>query len=35
MDMEIILAQPMELQGDVGEIEAHFGPFGNSVNLDA
>jgi hypothetical protein len=25
----------MELQGDVGEIEAYFGPFGDSVNLDA
>jgi hypothetical protein len=25
----------MELLGDVGEMEARFGPFGDSVNLDA
>jgi hypothetical protein len=25
----------MELLGDVGEMEAQFGPFGDSVNLDA
>jgi hypothetical protein len=25
----------MDLLGDVGQMEAHFGPFGDSVNLDA
>jgi hypothetical protein len=25
----------MVLQGDVGQVEAHFGPFGDSVNLSA
>jgi hypothetical protein len=25
----------MELLGDVGEVEARFGPFSDSVNLDA
>jgi hypothetical protein len=25
----------MVLLGDVGQVEAHFGPFGDSVNLDA
>ena len=24
----------MVLQRDVGQVEAHFGPFGDSVNLD-
>jgi hypothetical protein len=24
-----------ELLGDVGHVEAHFGPFGDSANLDA
>jgi hypothetical protein len=28
-------AHPMELLGDIGEIEAHFSMFGDSVNLDA
>jgi hypothetical protein len=28
-------AHPMELLGDVGQMEAHFGLFGYSVNLDA
>jgi hypothetical protein len=28
-------AHPMEYLGDVGQLEAHFGPFGESVNLDA
>ena len=27
------LAHPMALQRDVGQVEAHFGPFGDSVNL--
>jgi hypothetical protein len=31
---EIILAHLMELLGDVGEVEARFGPFGD-INLDA
>ena len=26
---------PMELIGDVGHVESHFGPFGDSVNLGA
>jgi hypothetical protein len=26
---------PMELQGDVGHVEFHFGPFGDSVNVVA
>ena len=26
---------PMELLGDVGHVEAHFGLFGDSANLDA
>ena len=25
----------MELLGDKAQVEAHFGPFGDSVNLDA
>jgi hypothetical protein len=32
---QIFLLHPMELLGDVGEKEGHFGPFGDSVNLDA
>jgi hypothetical protein len=27
--------QPMVLLGDVGQVEAHFSPFGDSVNLGA
>ena len=30
----IIGVHPMELLGDVGQIEACFGPFGDSVNLN-
>jgi hypothetical protein len=30
---EIILTHPMVLLGDVGQVEARFGPFGDSVNL--
>jgi hypothetical protein len=25
----------MELLGDLGHLESHFGPFGNGANLDA
>jgi hypothetical protein len=32
---EIILMHPMVLLCDVGQAETHFGPFGDSVNLDA
>jgi hypothetical protein len=28
-------AHPMELLDDVGQVEAHFGTFGDSVKLDA
>ena len=34
MGMEIILAIPDGTLGDVGQGEAHFSPFGDSVNLD-
>jgi hypothetical protein len=33
--LEIILRAPMELLGDEGQVEAHFCPLGDSVNLDA
>jgi hypothetical protein len=33
--MEIFLGNPMELLGDVGQVEAHFGTFGGSFNLGA
>jgi hypothetical protein len=26
---------PMELLGDVGHVESHFGPFGDSVSVSA
>ena len=29
------MAHPIELLGDVGPMEAHFDPFGDSVNLGA
>ena len=32
---EIILDTPMELQGDEAQVDARFGPFGDSANLDA
>ena len=32
---EIILDAPDELLGDVGHVESHFIPFGDSANLDA
>jgi hypothetical protein len=35
MNMEIILGTPLVLLGDMGQVEAHFGPFGDSVNLSA
>jgi hypothetical protein len=28
------LEQTMELRGDAGQMEAHFGPFGDYANLD-
>jgi hypothetical protein len=31
--LEIVLGNPMELLGDMGQGEARFGPFGDSVNL--
>jgi hypothetical protein len=31
---EIILALPMELRGDMGQMEPRFGLFGDSVNRD-
>jgi hypothetical protein len=34
-NMEIILGTPLVLLGDMGQVEAHFGPFGDSVNLSA
>jgi hypothetical protein len=33
--LEIILGTPIELLGDVGQMEAHFGLFGHSANLKA
>jgi hypothetical protein len=35
MGTKIVLDAPMELLGHVGEMEACFGPFGDSVYLDA
>jgi hypothetical protein len=32
---EIVLDTPMVLQGDKAQMEARFGPFGDSFNLDA
>jgi hypothetical protein len=32
---EIVLHTPMKLLGDVGNVESHFDPFGDSANLDA
>ena len=31
----VILDAPMELPGDEAQVEAHFGLFGDSANLDA
>ena len=33
--MEIILGTPDGTLGDLGQVEAHFGLFGDSVNLGA
>jgi hypothetical protein len=33
--LEIILDHPMELLGDVGHLESHFGPFGDGVSVGA
>ena len=35
IDSEISLVHLMVLVGDMGEVEAHFSPFRDSVNLDA
>jgi hypothetical protein len=35
MGMQLFWAHPMELQGDMDEMEGQFSPFGDSVNLDA
>jgi hypothetical protein len=32
--LEIILDKPMELLGDMAQVEARFGPFGDSANLN-
>jgi hypothetical protein len=32
---KIILVQPTLLLRDVGQVETHFGTFGDSVNVDA
>jgi hypothetical protein len=32
---EILLGRPDELLGDVGQMKAHFGFFGNNANLNA
>jgi hypothetical protein len=31
----LILDRPMELFGDVGHLESHFGPFGDGVSVSA
>ena len=33
--LEITLDAPMDLLGDVGHVESHFGPFGDSVSVGA
>jgi hypothetical protein len=33
MGMEFFWLHPMDLLGDVGQMEVRFGPFGDSVNL--
>ena len=35
IDSEIILDAPMELLGDVGHVESHFGLFGDNVSVGA
>ena len=29
------MTHPMEFLGDVGHLESHFGPFGDSISVDA
>jgi hypothetical protein len=33
--LETILGAPDELLGDVGQVQAHFGPLRDNVNLNA
>jgi hypothetical protein len=33
--LEIFLDHPMVILGDMGQVEARFGPFGDSINLGA
>ena len=33
--LEIVLDAPIELLGDVGHVEPHFGPFRDSVSVSA
>ena len=33
--LDIVLEHPMVLLGDEAQLEAHFGPFGDSANLNA
>jgi hypothetical protein len=33
--MKSFLMHPLELLGDVGHVESHFGLFGDSVSVDA
>jgi hypothetical protein len=35
MGMETLSAHPMVFLGDIGQVETRFGPFGDSINLDA
>jgi hypothetical protein len=35
MGVEIFSCTPDVLLGDIGHVEARFGPFGDSINLDA
>jgi hypothetical protein len=32
---KIALTQPIEHQGDLGHVESHFGPFGESLSIGA
>jgi hypothetical protein len=32
--LKLLWAHPMVLLGDVGQVEARFGSFGDSINLD-
>ena len=33
--LDIVFNAPMVLLGDEAQVESHFGPFGDSANLDA